>query len=240
MKQFLFSLAILSSLCGFALLPPIQIPPVQFVNVLPQFKNLSIETFPTKNQSPDFLTHLVDAFDSDTVAHELGHNLAACHDPGMGEKVIQDTISGKFQIAQEGFKTIVLQLGSATSPMNVSRFNECIQREIVLRVLPNIAYLANQFANTRSMLQKNESDISLLKKILGACGNQNCTSDVLTGLRSGIASKTAQQNELSKEGDLQFLALQSAVQNEGRRFETLSNASKARHDIALNSIRNIK
>jgi hypothetical protein len=42
------------------------------------------------------------------------------------------------------------------------------------------------------------------------------------------------------ELDAQFLALQQAVQNESRRFQTLSNASKARHDVAMNAIRNLK
>jgi hypothetical protein len=40
--------------------------------------------------------------------------------------------------------------------------------------------------------------------------------------------------------NLQFLALQSAVQNESRRFNTLSNASKHRHEAAMSSIRNMK
>lgn len=31
-----------------------------------------------------------------------------------------------------------------------------------------------------------------------------------------------------------------AIETEGRRFNTLSNASKARHDIAMNAIRNMK
>jgi len=42
------------------------------------------------------------------------------------------------------------------------------------------------------------------------------------------------------EMDSQFLALQQATQSESRRFQTLSNASKARHDVAMNAIRNIK
>jgi hypothetical protein len=40
--------------------------------------------------------------------------------------------------------------------------------------------------------------------------------------------------------NMQFLALQEATQMESRKFQTLSNASKARHDIALNAIRNMK
>jgi len=48
-----------------------------------------------------------------------------------------------------------------------------------------------------------------------------------------MAKRMAQMN-------MQFLALQEATQMESRRFQTLSNASKARHDIALNAIRNMK
>ncbi len=48
-----------------------------------------------------------------------------------------------------------------------------------------------------------------------------------------MAKQMAQMN-------MQFLALQEATQTESRRFQTLSNASKARHDIALNAIRNMK
>lgn len=40
--------------------------------------------------------------------------------------------------------------------------------------------------------------------------------------------------------NMQFLALQEATQEESRKFQTLSNASQARHDIAMNAIRNMK
>ncbi len=54
------------------------------------------------------------------------------------------------------------------------------------------------------------------------------------GLSGGdMVKKMAQMNR-------HFLALQEATQMESRRFQTLSNASKARHDIALNAIRNMK
>lgn len=42
------------------------------------------------------------------------------------------------------------------------------------------------------------------------------------------------------EMNMQFLALQGALQNESRKFTTLSNASKARRSLALNAIRNLK
>ncbi len=57
------------------------------------------------------------------------------------------------------------------------------------------------------------------------------------GLR-GVAG--ADMMKKMAQMNMQFLALQEATQTESRRFQTLSNASKARHDIALNAIRNMK
>lgn len=69
-----------------------------------------------------------------------------------------------------------------------------------------------------------------LGKLLNAGGNFGDTP----GLSGGdMIQQMAEMN-------MAFLKLQEAVQMESRRFQTLSNASKARHDIALNAIRSIK
>ncbi|HJR42302.1 MAG TPA: hypothetical protein VJ812_09400 [Gemmatimonadaceae bacterium] len=46
--------------------------------------------------------------------------------------------------------------------------------------------------------------------------------------------------ERMEQMNAQLAALRKAVQTESRRFQTLSNASKARHDAAMNAIRNMK
>ena len=38
----------------------------------------------------------------------------------------------------------------------------------------------------------------------------------------------------------EWSVLQAQIERESRKFNTLSNASKARHDIAMNAIRNLK
>jgi hypothetical protein len=50
---------------------------------------------------------------------------------------------------------------------------------------------------------------------------------------SGMVAEMTQMNQ-------EFLELQRAVQSESRKYQTLSNASKARHDAAMNAIRNMK
>jgi hypothetical protein len=69
-----------------------------------------------------------------------------------------------------------------------------------------------------------------LGSALGSGGNFGDTPG-LGG--SDMVSKMAKMN-------MEFLALQEATQMQSRKFQTLSNASKARHDIALNAIRNMK
>ncbi len=59
---------------------------------------------------------------------------------------------------------------------------------------------------------------------------------VQNDLIRAIDEMHAQMSQL--EG--QFLALQNSMQQESRKYQTLSNALKARHDTAMNSIRNMK
>jgi hypothetical protein len=56
--------------------------------------------------------------------------------------------------------------------------------------------------------------------------------DVATGQSSG-----KRQHGVSAAD---IVRLQSTFETESRKFQTLSNASKARHDIAMNAIRNMK
>ena len=59
-----------------------------------------------------------------------------------------------------------------------------------------------------------------------------------TSSASGLSGQ-AMMNEMTRM-DMEFLSLQSEIQNASRRFQTLSNAMKARHDAAMSAIRNIK
>lgn len=72
-------------------------------------------------------------------------------------------------------------------------------------------------------------------------------SDWLKSVRSRLADyrgklmrqDTAMVEEMAAM-NMQFLALRQASEKESRKFQTLSNASKARHDIAMNAIRNLR
>jgi len=67
----------------------------------------------------------------------------------------------------------------------------------------------------------------------------------LTGSASGndiLGEKLSGQGGLSgwQDRGMQYLMLQMEIQDEARRFSTLSNIIKARHDSAMSAIRNMR
>ena len=57
---------------------------------------------------------------------------------------------------------------------------------------------------------------------------------------SGVAQASRQMQELQMSFNLQYLQLQSKMQNENRRFTLLSNVMKTKHDTVKNSISNVR
>lgn len=55
-----------------------------------------------------------------------------------------------------------------------------------------------------------------------------------------LLSAISEMSEMQARLEMEMLALQNAMQMESRRFQTISNAVKARHDAAMSSIRNMK
>jgi hypothetical protein len=74
-------------------------------------------------------------------------------------------------------------------------------------------------------------------------GAEGTTSNSLGGT-SGVTDTTSQASEpvvvTMARTNRRFLALQSAVQQESRKYQTTSNAARARHQVAMNSINNIR
>lgn len=59
-------------------------------------------------------------------------------------------------------------------------------------------------------------------------------------LRLATMGEKAKGEGTQRAFNLQYLALQDTVRNESRRFGTISAAAKKKHDVALNSVRNLK
>jgi len=64
---------------------------------------------------------------------------------------------------------------------------------------------------------------------------EELSDDDLESVSGGVIAMTQMASQ-----EPQFLALQQSIQMESRKFQTLSNASKARHDIAMNVINNTR
>lgn len=61
-----------------------------------------------------------------------------------------------------------------------------------------------------------------------------------TGYQDDLIRAVDNMQKLQAELQAQFLALQNQIQQQSRQYQTISNALQARHQIAMNSIRNMK
>ena len=60
---------------------------------------------------------------------------------------------------------------------------------------------------------------------------------------TGLPPELVAQRDMMREGQIyntQLMALQEEIQQENRRFSTLSNVSRARHDTAKAAVSNIR
>jgi len=60
------------------------------------------------------------------------------------------------------------------------------------------------------------------------------------GALSALLEATRQMQEMQMSFNLQYLQLQSQMQNESRQYSTVSNIMKTKHDTMKNSISNIR
>ena len=79
--------------------------------------------------------------------------------------------------------------------------------------------------------------------VIPRSGIERATSNSL-GERPGVTNTTGQTSQSAVSNmalsSQRFLTLQNTVQQESRKYQTLSNVTKARHDVAMSSINNIR
>lgn len=112
------------------------------------------------------------------------------------------------------------------------------------------ADLAALEASNAKILAAAESSASLyaqlsddFKRIVSAADKLRRTSQEptpATGYQNDLMRAIDDMQKQLSQLEAQFLALRNSMQMESRKYQTISNALKARHDIAMNSIRNMK
>lgn len=196
--------------------------------------NLSIRPLPTLNNQFDSTENLVNI--AKLSAHELTHVIQQ-----RGKElnaVIEETKNGS---GDESFKNLLSLLFKDGIKIDVTDLSNYILQEAFLKDSPKMFSAAKNYGLTKDQVDSLNKSLVGLKANAAKCQKDRaCVASELPKLmgqiqetQNGLTEKMAQMN-------MQFLALQEATQMESRKFQTLSNASKARHDIALNAIRNMK
>jgi hypothetical protein len=74
----------------------------------------------------------------------------------------------------------------------------------------------------------------------GGLGGAGATLDASASQEQQLMNEMRDMQMQSQEFNLQYLALQEEVQQENRRFSTVSNVLKAKHETAKGAIQNIR
>jgi hypothetical protein len=227
MKALLFSTLMSLSCISLA-------TPLTLTGVIPGANILSLRALPSLNNQFDAVANLVEV--ATVSKHELTHVIQQ----RMNElnSVIDDTKNGK---GDEGFKNFLNLLYKDGIKVDVNALSNYILQEAFLKDSPKLFAAAKNYGNTQSNVGSLKKTLEDLKTKSTKCEEERvCAQSELPTLKNQINQT---QNDLTgkmAQMNMQFLALQEATQMESRKFQTLSNASKARHDIAMNAIRNMK
>jgi hypothetical protein len=85
-----------------------------------------------------------------------------------------------------------------------------------------------------------QQTMAVLHKAFGGDVNGPNTQNAARALGATSQPAGPEMFEEMQKMNVQFLSLQNTIQQDNRKGASLSNASKARHDNAMNSIRNLK
>jgi hypothetical protein len=115
---------------------------------------------------------------------------------------------------------------------NLSELNESLEQNLAALDghVASMSKLSKELA--RKIKDINEKTMKFLEKVETLANSKDGTADLLA------ATKAMQEMQMSF--NLQYLQLQSQMQNENRSYTAVSNIMKTKHDTVKNSINNIR
>lgn len=149
------------------------------------------------------------------------------------------------QYAFAALLALLVTIGSAFGQVSTRRTPVQVEQPAEQRATTGPAELAArrareaaEFRRIGAMYEADDPDMAQL--FYDAAQAFEERAGTLRGGTSGLAPAHGGllQNMMSQ--NMQFLALQNAVQMESRQYQTLSNVAKQRHDIAMAAIRNTR
>jgi hypothetical protein len=115
---------------------------------------------------------------------------------------------------------------------NLSELNESLEQDLAALDghVASMSKLSKELA--RKIKDINEKTMKFLEKVETQANSANGSADLLAA--------TQEMQETQMAFNLQYLQLQSQMQNENRSYTAVSNIMKTKHDTVKNSISNIR
>lgn len=102
------------------------------------------------------------------------------------------------------------------------------------RMHAGLAQAGSALAQGRAMYQRYDQQLAGFLQLATRAGAGDAAA------LAQLPAATKQMEETRMSFNLQYLQLQSQMQNENRQFTTLSNVMKTKHDTVKNSINNVR
>lgn len=155
--------------------------------------------------------------------------------------VVYPILDGKYDEAEKLSMDLVKLIGKSTAPFDVSLFNEGIHQEVVLQAFPDLLYKAHEVAELQHIYQHNQTNLEFIRvRALAACSTHGREEETLVKIKMEIETMEWSSKELTKKIQSAIEDMLASKQYQSRKFQMLSNASKARHDILMATIQNIR
>lgn len=106
--------------------------------------------------------------------------------------------------------------------------------------MPSVMMEAEKVASYRRVYQHNQADLDFLKRVASACRESKCDQYSLEQMYKEMEELYYSMMELKREIERATQSLTEVLEKDGKLYGQLSKTSKARHDIAMNAIRNMK
>jgi outer membrane murein-binding lipoprotein Lpp len=209
----------------------------QYIPVKPEFKNLTLK--------PMTVDSVVDELAGIVVLCSTATPNTARSLPQSSQKMLSAVIqllhAGKEKEAKQVWQRLIKGLKSTTAPVNVNDLIYWVGHEAYLENASDLSYYAGKVKYYNALKTLIRNTLASNDKLQKSCrSSKRCSSTTLADLQKEIKRLERDLQQVRSHLQAALSTLTNNIQNESRRYQTISNALTTMHQVASNSIRNMK
>jgi hypothetical protein len=148
---------------------------------------------------------------------------------------------GNDSLSSAKWKEFVSAFRNKTTPIDLDEIIRYMVKEAHLTKYSSVLYRSSKVKFLEVQSQQLREYVESLRRQLADCQKySSCPDSTKNEIEAELATASRELQRVNRTFNQEFLALQNQMQMESRQFNSVANALKARHDVAMASIRNMK